>query len=104
MRLPYTVTPRVIIHGGAGNITRKNLSPDAWENFSANLSRIHYSAYDLLAQGASALDAATHAVTLFEDCPLFNCGKGSVSKIPRVMSSGKPLKRQDLGIHERWYH
>jgi len=32
----------------------------------------------LLDSGASALDAATYAVTLFEDDPLFNCGRGAV--------------------------
>lgn len=34
---------------------------------------------DLLERGVSALDAATRAVALFEDCELFNCGKGAVS-------------------------
>lgn len=32
----------------------------------------------MLESGATALDAATHAVRLLEDCPLFNCGKGAV--------------------------
>lgn len=77
--------PRIILTwlactGGAGNISRKNLSPEAWALYSANLLRIRRSTADQLAQGVSALDAATHAVTLFEDCPLFNCGKGAVSR------------------------
>jgi len=74
-----TIKPRLIIHGGAGNITRENLSPGAYAVYAASLRSIYRSTIELLAKGATALDAATHAVTLFEDCPLFNCGKGAVS-------------------------
>ena len=71
--------PRLIIHGGAGNITPQNLPPEAWAKYRENLIRIFKSTNDLLQNGESALDATTHAVTLFEDCELFNCGKGAVS-------------------------
>lgn len=71
--------PRLIIHGGAGNITRDNLLPKAYAEYAAALRRIYQATSKLLAKGATALDAATYAVTLFEDCPLFNCGKGAVS-------------------------
>ena len=74
-----TVKPRLIIHGGAGNITRENLSPHAWEVYSSTLLAIYRSTSTLLCNGSTALDAATYAVTLFEDSPLFNCGKGAVS-------------------------
>jgi len=76
---PSTTKPCIIIHGGAGNITRENLSPKAYARYEATLRRIHRSASTLLFKGETALDAATHAVTLFEDCPDFNCGKGAVS-------------------------
>lgn len=72
---------RLIIHGGAGNITRKNLSPHAWEVYSSTLLAIYRSTSILLTFGVSALDAATHAVAMFEDSPLFNCGKGAVSDL-----------------------
>ena len=72
-------SPRLVIHGGAGNITRKNLSPYSYAKYAAALRNIHRSTLTLLEKGATALDAATHAVTLFEDCELFNCGKGAVS-------------------------
>lgn len=81
-----TFKPRLIIHGGAGNITRKNLYPRAWEVYSSALLTIHRSTSTLLSKGATALDAATHAVALFEDSPLFNCGKGAVSELPSVLS------------------
>ena len=70
--------PRFVLHGGAGNITRDNLSPERYALFDAALRKIYRSTSALLEEGATALDAATHAVTLFEDCELFNCGKGAV--------------------------
>lgn len=71
--------PRLIIHGGCGNITRQNLSPEAWPIYAAKLRDIYRSTSGLLDKGETALDAATHAVTLFEDCELWNCGRGAVS-------------------------
>ncbi|KAL6714497.1 hypothetical protein ACLMJK_007922 [Lecanora helva] len=75
---PTSTTPRLIIHGGAGHITRENLPPDAYNKYASALKTIHRSTSELLNKGATALDAATFAVALFEDCPLFNCGKGAV--------------------------
>ncbi|MCJ1316432.1 hypothetical protein MMC15_001753 [Xylographa vitiligo] len=70
--------PRIIIHGGAGNITRANLPPSAWSLYRSSLLHILQATSALLASGASALDAATSAVTLLEENPLFNCGRGAV--------------------------
>ena len=75
-----TTRPQLIIHGGAGNITRENLPPDSYTRYATILRSIHRSTSKLLEKGATSLDASTHAVTLFEDCPLFNCGKGAVSR------------------------
>lgn len=75
-----TTKPCLIIHGGAGNITRENLPPKSYARYEATLRRIHRSTSALLAKGATALDTATHAVTLFENCVDFNCGKGAVCK------------------------
>ncbi|KAL2044906.1 hypothetical protein N7G274_002681 [Stereocaulon virgatum] len=73
-----TTKPCLILHGGAGNVTRDNLPPDRYALFDTALRSIYRSTSKLLDQGVSALDAATHAVMLFEDCELFNCGKGAV--------------------------
>lgn len=69
---------RIIIHGGAGNITRANLPPLEYELHRHSLYRILNAANDLLLNGASAIDAATAAVSLLEDDALFNAGKGAV--------------------------
>lgn len=73
------IQPRIIIHGGAGNIHRKNLPRDSYLAYKASLLQILNQASSLLSRpDATALDIATHAVKLLEDDPLFNCGKGAV--------------------------
>lgn len=75
----HTVTPRIIIHGGAGNINRDNLPPDAYNTYrSALLSILRESCGRLSQPGATALDTAAHAVTLLENNALFNSGHGAV--------------------------
>lgn len=74
----YSTKPRLIIHGGAGNITRTNLFPEAYDRYATELLIVNGETSQMLGKGATALDAATHAVRLLEDCPLFNCGKGAV--------------------------
>lgn len=72
-------TPRIIIHGGAGNITRDNLTKDAYQAYRSALLSTLQSSYILLSKrGATALDVATHAVSMLEDNPLFNAGHGAV--------------------------
>lgn len=83
-RKPAVFEPRVIIHGGAGNITRENLSPEAWKSYEASLLRILRSTQSFLHPSSTAkstptaIDAAVHAVSLLESDPLFNCGIGAV--------------------------
>jgi len=71
-------TPRLIIHGGAGHITRSNLPPTSWAAYRTFLSHLTHSTYAALLAGRSALDAATTAVVALEENPLFNCGRGAV--------------------------
>lgn len=75
---PATFTPALILHGGAGNIQRAKLPPDVYDKHHASLQSYLRSTHALLKDGASALDAAVHAVSLMEDDELFNCGRGSV--------------------------
>ena len=70
--------PRVIIHGGAGAISRTNLPPELYVSYQHSLLTYLKTSQALLQTGSSALDAACNAVSLMEDDPLFNCGRGSV--------------------------
>ncbi|XTI82168.1 N-terminal nucleophile aminohydrolase [Cenococcum geophilum] len=73
------IQPRIIIHGGAGNISRANLTPAAHAAYRKSLLTVTSSASSFLDKPqATALDVATHAVSLLEDDPLFNAGKGAV--------------------------
>jgi len=74
----HSTKPCLIIHGGAGNISRTNLPPEAYTRYATKLLKVNDETSHMLENGATALDAATHAVRLLEDCPLFNCGKGAV--------------------------
>ncbi|KAJ5646747.1 hypothetical protein N7490_003119 [Penicillium lividum] len=78
LETPATFKPALILHGGAGNLKRATLPPELYAAYHASLQSYLRSTNALLAQGASALDAAVHAVSLMEDDELFNCGRGSV--------------------------
>lgn len=70
--------PALILHGGAGSMTRSSLPPDLYDKYQASLLSYLRSTHEKLNAGATALDAVVHAVSLMEDDELFNCGRGSV--------------------------
>ena len=68
----------IAIHGGAGAITRAQLSPEQEKRYIDALYAIVETGQRMLEAGESALDVVTEAVRLLEECPLFNAGIGSV--------------------------
>ncbi len=68
----------IAIHGGAGVITRDNLSPDQEAAYTAALETALQAGAQILEAGGSALDAVEAAVVVMEDDPLFNSGYGAV--------------------------
>ena len=68
----------IAIHGGAGAITRAQLSPEKELLYIKALSEIVEAGQALLEAGGTALDAVTQAVRMLEECPLFNAGIGAV--------------------------
>lgn len=74
--MPAPVT--LLVHGGAGTLTRADLSPTQEREYRDALGQALRAGQTLLLQGGTALDAAVAAVCVLEDCPLFNAGKGSV--------------------------
>jgi beta-aspartyl-peptidase (threonine type) len=66
------------LHGGAGTIARQLLTPSAEREYRQALHDALTAGYELLRQGASALDAVEHTVVQLENCPLFNAGRGAV--------------------------
>ncbi len=68
----------IAIHGGAGAITRAQLSPEHEKRYIDALYAIVETGQKMLEAGESALDVVTEAVRLLEECPFFNAGIGSV--------------------------
>lgn len=68
----------IAIHGGAGTILKKALTNEKEEEYINALQIALDSGYQLLVQGATALDAVERSVSTLEDSHLFNAGKGSV--------------------------
>jgi beta-aspartyl-peptidase (threonine type) len=72
------LSPTLVIHGGAGAMSRTAMSREAEAAYRAGLERALRAGYSVLDSGGSALDAVTIAVTMLEDDSLFNAGRGAV--------------------------
>jgi beta-aspartyl-peptidase (threonine type) len=70
--------PVIAIHGGAGTILKKNMSPEKERAYRQIMARALTHGYEVLQAGGSALEAVTQTIVIMEDSPLFNAGKGSV--------------------------
>lgn len=68
----------LVIHGGAGTITRKNMTPEREKAYQEALHQALQTGYAILKKGGSSLDAVEATVRVMEDSPLFNAGKGAV--------------------------
>jgi len=66
------------LHGGAGTILRSEMSPEKESQYLMALEEALESGFEILHKGGSALDAVEKSVSILEDCPLFNAGRGSV--------------------------
>ncbi|WP_298901366.1 isoaspartyl peptidase/L-asparaginase family protein [uncultured Psychroserpens sp.] len=68
----------IIIHGGAGTILKKNMTPEREAAYKAKLEEAIKVGYDILKNGGTSLDAVQKTINVMEDSPLFNAGKGAV--------------------------
>src|SRR5688500_1079989 len=68
----------LVIHGGAGTITRENMTPEREQLYHQKLKEALDTGYALLEKGGKSVDAVVAAIGLLEDSPLFNAGKGAV--------------------------
>lgn len=68
----------LVIHGGAGVITRKDLPAAKQAEYEAALNQALDAGDAVLKRGGSAREAVIAAVRVMEDSPLFNAGKGAV--------------------------
>lgn len=88
----------IVIHGGAGAITRARMTPEKEKAYRLGLQRALDKGYAILANNGSALDAVEAAVKVLEDDVLFNAGKGAVftnegkNELDAAIMDGKTLK------------
>lgn len=66
------------IHGGAGTITKANLTDEKEAQYRATLTQSLNAGYSVLKNGGSSEEAVIKAIQIMEDSPLFNAGVGAV--------------------------
>ncbi|HSU51893.1 MAG TPA: isoaspartyl peptidase/L-asparaginase [Segetibacter sp.] len=68
----------LVIHGGAGTITRDQMSPELEQAYLKGLQDALDAGFAVLQAGGSAVNAVKAATVILEDNLLFNAGRGSV--------------------------
>jgi beta-aspartyl-peptidase (threonine type) len=68
----------MVIHGGAGTITRDKMTPEKEKAIRDKLTEALEAGHTILRNRGAALDAVEAAIKILEDSPLFNAGKGAV--------------------------
>ncbi len=66
------------IHGGAGTLDRADMTAEKRAAYEAALQAALNAGQKILRDGGAALDAVTAVVTMLEDDPQFNAGRGAV--------------------------
>jgi L-asparaginase / beta-aspartyl-peptidase len=87
-----------VIHGGAGTIDRSRMTPEREAAYRSKLEEALLAGFAVLERGGGGLDAVVAAITLLEDSPLFNAGKGAVftstgtNELDASIMDGRTLK------------
>ena len=68
----------IAIHGGAGTLDRKDMTPERDAAYRAALQQALDAGAKVLREGGSAMDAIQAAIVIMEDEPRFNAGRGAV--------------------------
>jgi beta-aspartyl-peptidase (threonine type) len=72
--IPYVI----VIHGGAGSLVKDNFSEEKQKQYRTVLENALNNGYQILEKGGTAVDAIQKTISILEDSPLFNAGKGAV--------------------------
>jgi len=72
---PHTM---FVMHGGAGTITRANMTPEAEKHIRDAMEAALRRGHDVLVKGGTSVDAVEASIRILEDSPYFNAGKGAV--------------------------
>ncbi|WP_099075414.1 isoaspartyl peptidase/L-asparaginase family protein [Proteus alimentorum] len=69
---------RLVIHGGAGTITKDTITPEQEKEYKEKLTEALNAGYAVLNSGGTSIEAVQKSINVMEDSPLFNAGKGAV--------------------------
>lgn len=72
------IVPTLVIHGGAGTITKKNLTQELEMQIRSKLNEALEEGCSILESGGTSTEAVIKAIQVMEESPLFNAGKGAV--------------------------
>src|SRR6478735_2698465 len=67
----------LVAHGGAGAISREQLSPEQEAAYREAMAVAAEAGAAVLRAGGSAMDAVEATIHILEDDPLFNAGRGA---------------------------
>jgi len=68
----------IVIHGGAGNASNKNINEEEQKMYKEKLGEALAIGEKILAEGGTSIEAIEKTINFLENCPLFNAGKGAV--------------------------
>lgn len=71
---PYAI----VIHGGAGSITKNNVTPEKIKKYKKKLNEALDKGEVILKNDGTSMDAVCATIEILENSPLFNSGKGAV--------------------------
>ena len=101
----HATVPVLVVHGGAG-VIKRDMDPAREKAVRAALAQALRNGYAQLKAGKPALDAVTAALTVLEDDPNFNAGKGSVfthdghNELDAAIMDGNTLRAGAVaGVH-----
>ncbi len=87
----------MVIHGGAGTILKKNMTPEKEAAYIAVLTAALKVGYAEIQSGKTSLDAVEKTIHILENDPHFNAGKGAVfthdgrNELDAAIMDGKTL-------------
>ena len=103
--MSHATTPVLVIHGGAG-VIKHDMNPAREKAVRAALTQALQNGYAQLKAGKPAMDAVTAAITVLENDPNFNAGKGAVfthdgkNELDAAVMDGYTLKAGAIaGVH-----
>lgn len=88
----------IAIHGGAGTISRESLTAERERTIREALEEAIRAGHAVLEKDGVAVDAVTAAITVLEDVPEFNAGRGAVlTSEGQVEMDASLMTGHDLG-------